>query len=192
MANEQKALFDLTKSLSNGSTFWSKSPFLLFQYIWMNIIGFFPICNTSILLLVSYMYVLLFLHNSLRRSLEQHTKTFTANFEASCGRQSRVSIVARPLVPVTLTLAFLCVAQVMRTGPSPILGGRRSCIIQRGGVILWKYWGFFLLFLGFDVWSKSEKCMFFVLYIWWDRFLCGKCLKSRMGKVHWNKSIYLI
>lgn len=75
--------------------------------------GFFPICNTSILLLVSYMYVLFFfLHNSLRRSLEQHTKTFTANFEAACGRQSRVRIVARPLVPVTLTLAFLCVAQV--------------------------------------------------------------------------------
>lgn len=166
MANEQKALFDLTKSLSNGSTFWSKSPFLLSQYIWMNIIGFFPICNTSILLLVSYMYVLLFLHNSLRRSLEQHTKTFAANFEASCGRQSRVSIVARPLVPVTLTLAFLCVAQVMRTGPSPILGWQTKLYYSKRWCDLMKILGFFFCYfqaLTFDQKVKSV-CFLFCIF----------------------------
>lgn len=166
MAYDQKALFDLTKSLSNGSTFWSKSPFLyvnMDEYHWF----FFPICNTSILLLVSYMYVLFFLHNSLRRSLEQHTKTFTANFEASCGRQSRVRIVARPLVPVTLTLAFLCVAQVHEDRALPHSGVVDEAELFKE--VAWsykKYWVFFWLFLGFDVWSKSEKCMCFVLYIW--------------------------
>lgn len=143
MANEQKALFDLTKSLSNGSTFWSKSPFLyvnMDEYHWV----FF-----QFVILVYYFLCLtctffFFLHNSVRRSLEQHTKTFTANFEASCGRQSRVRIVARPLVPVTLTLAFLCVAQVHED--RALL---HSGVVDEAELfkeVAWsykKYWGFF-------------------------------------------------
>lgn len=144
-----------------------QEPFPICKYGWISL-GFF----FQFVILVYYFLCLtctffFFLHNSLRRSLEQHTKTFTANFEASCGRQSRVRIVARPLVPVTLTLAFLCVAQVHEDRALPHSGVVDEAELFKE--VAWsykKYWVFFWLFLGFDVWSKSEKCMCFVLYIW--------------------------